>query len=107
MSTWPLTWSAMIAWLLAIFSIVTCSPCAPNSPSSCAMYRPARSTAGIAATVMSGSSGLDAAKVDAVLMPTVLHPATRAMITAVISGTVQKLRVFIVPPVQQKAESWP
>jgi len=57
--------------------------------------------------VMSGSSGLDAAKVDAVLMPTVLHPATRAMITAVISGTVQKLRVFIVPPVQRKAELWP
>ncbi len=90
----------MIAWLLAIFSSVTCSPCWPNSPSSCAMYRPTRSTAGMAATVMSGSSGWDAAKVAAVVPPKALHPAARTKITAVMSGTARKLRVFIVPPAQ-------
>ena len=83
----------MIAWLLAIFSIVTCSPCWANSPRSCAMYSPARSTAGMAATVMSGSSGGGAAR-DAAWPPAVAHPAARTMITAASSGTVRKLRVF-------------
>jgi len=91
-----LSWLVMIAWLLAIFSIVTCSPCSPNSPSSCAMYRPTRSTAGMAATVTSVSSGLAAAKVDAVWLSAVLHPPAR---TIEMSNTVQKPRVFIMAPV--------
>jgi hypothetical protein len=54
----------------------------------------------MAATVMSGSSGWDAAKVAAVVPPKALHPAARTKITAVMSGTARKLRVFIVPPAQ-------
>jgi hypothetical protein len=49
----------------------------------------------MAATVMSDSSGGAAAKVAAVVLPEMPHPAARIM-TAVMSGTARnKLRVFI------------
>jgi len=50
----------------------------------------------MAATVTSVSSGLAAAKVDAVWLSAVLHPPAR---TIEMSNTVQKPRVFIMAPV--------
>ena len=94
MSTVPRSWAAMTDWALGTGSIRTCSPCRANSPRSCAMYSPARSTAGMAATVMSGSSGGPAAAARAA-PPPAAHPAEMIMITAPASAASQDLRVFI------------
>src|SRR5580658_1056189 len=87
----------MIAALLAIFLIVTRSPCRAKYPLSCAMYRPARSAVGRAAIVMSGSSGADA-EVSATLPGAAVHAAVRAMIAAAASGATPKSQVFIYAP---------
>ena len=78
---------------------VTCSPCWANSPRSCAMYSPARSTAGMAATVMSGSSGAGPGSAGTASAGTAPladeHPAETIMITAAQSAAIQELRAFI------------
>ena len=84
----------MTDWALGIGSIRTCSPCLANSPRSCAMYSPARSTAGMAAIVMSGTSGAGTAAVG-VAPSAAEHPAEMIMIAAPMSATIQELRVFI------------
>ena len=88
----------MTDWLLGTGTIVTCSPCRANRPRSWAMYSPARSTAGIAATVISGCSGPGNADVNPALPAPELHPA--AKIVAPKSHRAKKLRVRIVvlPP---------
>ena len=95
MSTWPFSCAAMIAWLPAIGSIVTCRPCRLNNPLSSAMYRPARSAAGRAATVMSASSGSGCAADDAELLAEP-HPVTRAMRTDTMTSTKRMLRMLII-----------
>src|SRR5690242_4599343 len=96
MSTWPFSWSAMTALVLAIFLIVTCSPCRANRPSSRATYRPARSADGMAATVMSGFSPARAAA--AVASPgDVAQPAARA-VTAAASRAAPDFQAFIQAP---------
>ena len=106
MSTWPFNWAAITALLLGIFSIVTCSPALANSPWSCATYRPARSTDGMAATVMSGCSSRDDAEAKVTLLGAVVHPA-RTMIVAAASGATRKFQVLIFPPEHLRAKSWP
>ena len=98
MSTLPVSCSVMTDWALGIGTIVTCRPCRAKSPRSCAMYSPARSTAGIAATVTSGSSGLSAtAGADADAAPFCEpHPAARIAIITPISENARKLRARIV-----------
>src|SRR5215813_14508756 len=86
----------MTALVLAIFLMLTCSPCRANSPWSCATYRPARSAEGMAATVMFRSPGLDSA-FNAASLCAVVHPA-RTVITAAASRAAPKFRLFIFAP---------
>ena len=102
MSTWPFSWAAITALLLGIFVIVTCSPTLANSPSSCATYRPARSTDGMAATVMF-SSGPDGTEEKVALLGAVVHPA-RTMMVAAASGAIRKFQVLNFPPEHLQAE---
>ena len=86
----------MTAWLLAIFLMVTRSPCRANSPSSSAMYRPARSAAGMAATVTflaRPSSPRQGAR----RRGAAVHPA-RTMIVAATSAAARTCPVFIIAP---------
>src|SRR5208283_236565 len=101
MSTWPSSWAAITALLLAIFLIVTCSPALANSPWFWATYRPARSTDGIAATVMFGCSSPDDAKVGS--LGAVVHPA-RTKIAAAMSGRTRNFQVLMFPPEHLQAE---
>src|SRR5271157_1078618 len=95
MSTWPFSWAAITALLLAIFLIVTCSPALANSPWSWATYRPARSTDGMAATVTSGCSSPDGAA--AKVAPGAVHPARIRIVVAATSGATRKFQVLIFP----------
>jgi hypothetical protein len=75
------------------------------------IYSPARSTAGIAATVISGSSGAAATDVNAALPVPELHPAAKTDVTTIDAAEIvtpkshraEKLRVRIVvlPPKSQ------
>src|SRR5690349_8237797 len=96
MSTWPFSWLAMTALVLAIVLIVTCSPWRAKSPSFCAMYSPARSADGMAATVTFRSPGLDSA-VSPASRYAVLHPAS-VVITAAASAAARTCQVFIFTP---------
>jgi hypothetical protein len=60
------------------------------------MYSPARSTAGIAATVISGFSGFGAAAVNAALPAPELHPAARA-VTPIIHAKQLRVRIVALP----------
>ena len=80
-------------------------PLPGEEPWSCAMYSPARSTAGMAATVIYGSPGCGSAEVNGAL-PAVAHPAARTVIIAM-SGAAHKLRVFICASRASRPRSWP
>ena len=96
MSTWPFSWLAMTALVLAIVLIVTCSPWRAKSPSFCAMYSPARSAEGMAATVTFRSPGLVSAASPASRCAAA-HPAS-IMITAAASAAARTCPVFIFAP---------
>ncbi len=74
MSNLPLFWPLVASALLRMGSIVTCRPSAANSPSFCAMYRPALSATGTAPTVRFVFSRPDTFG-GALLLLGLLHPA--------------------------------
>ena len=102
MSYLPLFWPLVASALLRMGSIVTCRPSAANSPSSCAMYRPASSATGTAPTVRFVFSRPDT--FGGALLLGLLHPAP-AMIgsaTAVTLIARRNLRlIFPLTPIEE------